>query len=220
MENVRDLVSKRFSTLFSKWMEELDAMGYDNHWQVVNASDCNCPQNRQRVILVSIRRFEFPKSQDLTNTLETMLEKETNPKYYVPANQVGCVLESQPLQDSLLVRQATKKGYKEVRKGGLFDSSFPRSKTRRGRVQGDGGDICPTLTASASDCILRFEGYQDGKPLIRRLTEREIFRLMGVNDDQISMIQNQGIGSRQQRKLAGNSICVNVLEGVFREMFN
>lgn len=220
LENVRDLVSKRFFPLFSKWMEELDRMGYDNHWQVVNASDCNCPQNRQRVILVSIRRFEFPKSQDLTNTLETMMDKEIDPKYYVPANQVGCVLESQPLQDSLLVRQATKKGYIEVRKGGLFDSSFPRSKTRRGRVQGDGGDICPTLTASASDCIMRFEGFRDGEPIIRRLTEREIFRLMGVGDNQITQIQDQQIGLRQQRKLAGNSICVNVLEGVFRQMFN
>lgn len=79
LENVRDLVSKRFFPLFSKWMEELDRMGYDNHWQVVNASDCNCPQNRQRVILVSIRRFEFPKSQDLTNTLETMMDKEIDP---------------------------------------------------------------------------------------------------------------------------------------------
>ena len=220
MENVRDLVSKRFFPLFSKWMEELDAMGYDNHWQVINASDCNIPQNRQRVILVSIRRFNFPNPMELTNSLDHQMEMCAGPGYYIPADLVGCILDEQPSEETLRIRQATKVGFIDVKKGGVFDASFPRSKTRRGRVQGNGGDICPTLTASASDCILRFEGYKDGKPLIRRLTEREIFRLMGVNDDQISMIQNQGIGSRQQRKLAGNSICVNVLEGVFREMFN
>lgn len=66
---------------------------------------------------------------------------------------------------------------------------------------------------------MRFEGFRDGEPIIRRLTEREIFRLMGVGDNQITQIQDQQIGLRQQRKLAGNSICVNVLEGVFRQMF-
>ena len=220
LENVRDLVSKRFFPLFGKWMEELEEMGYDNHWEVINASDCNCPQNRQRVILVSIRRFSFPGHLDLTETLETKLEKEIDQKYYVPASEIGCILENQPQKDILLVRQATKKGFIEVKEGGLFDSSFPKSKTRRGRVQGDGGSLCPTLTASASDSIMRFEGFRDGTPIIRRLTEREVFRLMGVDDDQITKIQDQGIGARQQRKLAGNSICVNVLEGVFRKMFN
>ena len=106
----------------------------------------------------------------------------------------------------------------EVNKGGLFDPTFPKSKTRRGRVQGNGGDISPTLTASASDCILRFEGFKDGKPIIRRLTEKEIFRLMGVRDEKIDRIQESGIGSRQQGKLAGNSIVVDVLAAVFKNL--
>ena len=46
------------------------------------------------------------------------------------------------------------------------------------------------------------------------------FPLMGVGDNQITQIQDQQIGLRQQRELAGNSICVNVLEDVFRQMFN
>ena len=161
LENVRDLVSKRFFPLFSKWMEELDAMGYDNHWQVINASDCNIPQNRQRVILVSIRTFNFPNPMELTNSLDHQMEMCAVPGYYIPADQVGCILEEQPSQETLRIRQATKVGFIDVKKGGVFDASFPRSKTRRGRVQGNGGDICPTLTASASDFILRFEGYKE-----------------------------------------------------------
>lgn len=220
LENVRDLVSKRFFPLFESWMHELEDMGYENHWKVINAADCNCPQNRQRVILVSIRRFSFQEPMELTETLDTKMEAEIDRKYYVPASEIGCIMENQHNVDVLRIRQATKAGYIDVVKGGLFDSSFPKSKTRRGRVQGDGGNLCPTLTATASDTIMKFEGYKDGTPIIRRLTEREIFRLMGVDDDRITRISDAGIGSRQQGKLAGNSICVDVLEGVFRQMFN
>lgn len=34
------------------------------------------------------------------------------------------------------IRQATKKGYIEMRVGGVADFSYPESKFRRGRVQG------------------------------------------------------------------------------------
>ena len=36
------------------------------------------------------------------------------------------------------IRQATKKGYIEMRVGGVADFSYPESKFRRGRVQGGG----------------------------------------------------------------------------------
>ena len=218
LENVSDLVSNKFFPLFKEWMEDLEKMGYENHWKVLNASDHNIPQNRKRVFLVSIRKFDFPASIPLENTLDKILESEVDERYYINADKIDCILKDQPSEDILLVRQATKKGFIEVNKGGLFDSSFPKSKTRRGRVQGKGGDISPTLTASASDGILRFEGFKDGKPIIRRLTEREIFRLMGVRDEKIDRIQESGIGSRQQGKLAGNSIVVDVLAAIFKNL--
>lgn len=45
------------------------------------------------------------------------------------------------------VRQAVKKGFIEMIDGGVCDLSFPSSKLRRGRVQGD-GTICPTITSN------------------------------------------------------------------------
>lgn len=45
----------------------------------------------------------------------------------------------------LRIREATEKGYAEVEVGGVFDASYPKSGTRRGRVQG-GGKISPTIT--------------------------------------------------------------------------
>lgn len=55
---------------------------------------------------------------------------------------------------------------------------------------------------------------------IRKLTERECFRLMGVRDEDIDKIQSVGISKTQQYKLAGNSIVAdNFLASIFAELF-
>lgn len=54
---------------------------------------------------------------------------------------------------------------------------------------------------------------------IRKLTPRECFRLMGVDDEDIDKIQAAGISNSQQYKLAGNSIVVDVLYHIFRKAF-
>lgn len=54
---------------------------------------------------------------------------------------------------------------------------------------------------------------------IRKLTPRECFRLMGVDDNDIDKIQAAGISDSAQYKLAGNSIVVDVLYHIFRKMF-
>jgi len=53
---------------------------------------------------------------------------------------------------------------------------------------------------------------------IRKLTERECFRLMGVDDKDIDTIQAAGIASTKQYQLAGNYIVVNVLDAIFEQM--
>lgn len=54
---------------------------------------------------------------------------------------------------------------------------------------------------------------------IRKLTPRECFRLMGVSDADIDKIQAAGISKSQQYKMAGNSIVVNCLSAIFRQLF-
>lgn len=54
---------------------------------------------------------------------------------------------------------------------------------------------------------------------IRKLTPRECFRLMDVDDSDIDKIQASGISKSAQYKLAGNSIVVNVLYHIFRKLF-
>jgi site-specific DNA-cytosine methylase len=54
---------------------------------------------------------------------------------------------------------------------------------------------------------------------IRKLTPRECFRLMGVDDKDIDKIQAAGISNSGQYKLAGNSIVVDVLYYIFLKAF-
>lgn len=51
---------------------------------------------------------------------------------------------------------------------------------------------------------------------IRKLTARECFRLMGVKDEQFDKLS--GLSNTQLYKLAGNSIVVDVLEAIFKNL--
>ena len=55
--------------------------------------------------------------------------------------------------------------------------------------------------------------------LVRKLTERECFRLMGVDEAHIDTIANCGVSRSAQYKMAGNSIVVDVLYHIFRTAF-
>lgn len=55
---------------------------------------------------------------------------------------------------------------------------------------------------------------------IRKLTPRECFRLMDVSETDIDKIQNAGVSKSQQYKMAGNSIVVACLAGIFGNLFD
>lgn len=80
--------------------------------------------------------------------------------------------------------------------------------------------VSPTLRANKNDAAVAVEENNDMAKVyrIRKLTARECFRLMGVNDADIDKIKAAGISESQQYKLAGNSIVVQVLEGIFTQM--
>lgn len=68
--------------------------------------------------------------------------------------------------------------------------------------------------------VLEMPSELKGKKFrIRKLTPRECFRLMGVDDADIDKIQAAGVSNSGQYRLAGNSIVVDVLFHIFRKMF-
>lgn len=115
--------------------------------------------------------------------------------------------------NKVAIKQATKQGYIECEVGGVADLSYPDSKTRRGRVQNN-GNISPTITATETG-ICKIES-----PIrIRKLTPRETFRLMGFSDENFDAAQKAGISNSQLYKQAGNSIVVDVLYYIYRELY-
>ena len=89
LENVKNLVGKKFKQQFLEWLEYLDGLGYNTYWQVLNAKDYGIPQNRERVYGVSIRKdiddgkFKFPEKVILNKRLADLLEKEVNESFYL-----------------------------------------------------------------------------------------------------------------------------------------
>ena len=97
-------------------------------------------------------------------------------------------------------------------KTGQFDNP------QRGRIYDPDG-LAPTLnTCSGGGLEPKFIDRSRVDVRIRKLTPRECFRLMGFTDDDFDKIK--GISNSQLYKMAGNSIVVNVLTEIFKELFN
>jgi DNA (cytosine-5)-methyltransferase 1 len=98
LENVKNLVSKKFKADFDKWLDFLAELGYTNYWKVLNAKDYGIPQNRERVFCVSIRGehkpFMFPKPKELTIRLRDMIDEMVDEKFYLKESTIRSILRS------------------------------------------------------------------------------------------------------------------------------
>ena len=87
MENVKNIVSKRFKPLFEEWVDYLSSLGYKSFYKVLNARDYNVPQNRERCFMVSVLNYDgdfvFPESKEMITTLQDLLEKEVSERYFL-----------------------------------------------------------------------------------------------------------------------------------------
>ena len=54
--------------------------------------------------------------------------------------------------------------------------------------------------------------------MIRRITEREAWRLMGLSDEDFDKAKESGVSNTQLDQQAGNCIVVDVLMAIFKEM--
>lgn len=89
IENVKNLTGKKFKVEFEQMLKDIEVLGYNNYWKVLNAKDYGIPQNRERVFIVSIRQdidtgtFDFPIGFDNGLRLKDLLEDEVDEKYYI-----------------------------------------------------------------------------------------------------------------------------------------
>lgn len=111
-------------------------------------------------------------------------------------------------QPCVEINNGTKKGYKEAYDGDSVNLSYPNSKTRRDRV---GEQVSQTLQCNDS------MGVVNSDLRIRKLTPREVWRLMGFDDEDFEKAKKVN-SNTQLYKQAGNSIVVNVLMAIFKEL--
>ena len=129
-------------------------------------------------------------------------------RVYSP-NGIACTLRCRNDPMQILEYKINEPKIKQL--GNLYDENA--GGARAGNVYAPNG-LAPALqTAQGGNRQpLMYENYR-----IRKLTPRECFRLMGFTDADFDKIH--GISNTQLYKMAGNSIVVNVLEAIFKQLF-
>lgn len=183
----------------------------DKHsWDIVKVGDLDIKGQDQ------IRRVY--SSEGVSPTLSTMQGGQRQPKIIDDTygydkqpreyNDVSPTLRSGRHGLKVAIKTANKKGYDLAQDGDGVDLAYPNSTTRRGRV---GHEVSKTLECSGTMGTL--QNYR-----IRKLTPKECWRLMGFSDDDFTKAEKVN-SNAQLYKQAGNSIVVNVLEGILKNLY-
>lgn len=189
-ENVRALVSKKMADNFNEMLSELDKLGYNSYYQVLNSKDYGIPHSRNRVFIVSIRKdvdtqeFTFPAKIKLDTVASDYYDTNVSEEYYVTEqhhkyfNEFRLKKKYSSLNADVLVCMTTKQGQKSNPQNFIQDE----------------------------------RGY-------RILTEGEMLALQGFKKEYASVLRNEGITTSKVGYMCGNSITVTVLEHIFKELF-
>ena len=85
-ENVKGLLTMGKGSIIDAIIEEFSLCGYDVYYQLINAKDYGVPQDRERVIIIGIRKdlgiksFELPKYTGEKKTLRDAIGHLSEPK--------------------------------------------------------------------------------------------------------------------------------------------
>lgn len=210
MENVSNLAGKRFEKDFEAMRDALEMLGYNNYWKCINAKDF-IPQNRDRVYLVSIRKdidkegFVFPEGTDNRNWWDVVDLSDMRPltnrqqrmvDYAMGINQEDSInLEGDIQFDNAVIT---------LRQSGLRFQNNREYPTITAFYGKGGGNF--TMIA------------RDGK-VLGGITPRNCFKLMGFEFEDSEKLTEAGFSNSSQYIMAGDSVCVPVLEGIFKSLF-
>ncbi|EOU1988689.1 DNA cytosine methyltransferase [Clostridium perfringens] len=194
-ENVKNVLSKHMIHNFNRYLTEMEALGYKNKFDVLNAMDFGLPQDRNRVFTISIlgeNSFDFEKLEKKeTPHIKEFLEENVEEKYIVK-------------QPSMLRR---------IGVSGSF-------KGRLEIIE----DHCKTITCKQMRCP-NSGIVDLGNGLYRYLTEKECWRLQGYSDEDFEAALNAHPSRKGKLngilyKQAGNSIPVTIFESIFKQLLN
>lgn len=206
-ENVTGLMNHDKGHTWEVVKQTFNELNYCWVYWVLNSKDFGIPQNRKRVYIVGFRKdlkknFQLltePQSCPLKINVDDLLEKEVPNKYYLPQKGFDRVIDP--------------KHSRHVALNGKI------ARTQIANQQFNWyGDI--RIEKNISDKIEKderiFKGFFRGERCVARcLTPRECLRLMGFSDEFKIVVNDQ-----QQYKQCGNSIVVNVMMEIIRNIVN
>lgn len=214
-ENVKNLLSEKHRHNYFAYIDSMAKLGYKSFGRVLNAKDFGVPQNRERIFTISIlgdAKFQFPEPRPLNTGFKDILEQNVEEKYYLADERlkkvanVFTVAKNEPIPDNFT---------RVKRLGGLHD--------RDGKIHQAGSiydvrGLCPTLyTMQGGNTEPKIVTTKHDKMAIRKLTPKECWRLMGFDDEDFERAAKEN-SNTQLYKQAGNSIVVDVLEGILTNL--
>lgn len=191
MENVKNLVGCNHKVNFLKFLEYLESLGYKNSWKILNAREYGIPQNRERVFCIS--ELEGEKDFEFPEPVELRFKL-----YDILEKDVD---DRYYLGNGQLMDVPIEQDYSYC-----LDSNYWKGVTLNSFLEKHRRQL-------VTDKI-----DENGKYVPRRLTPKETWRLMGVNEEDIEKA-SQLISQTSLYKQSGNSIVVSVLEAVFSKWF-
>ena len=207
MENVDNLPNK-FSDEFNEMLKQLEYAGYKNYWKIINAKDF-IPQNRNRVFVVSIRKdidtgdFEFPVGNNTENWFDYIDPYDTRTLTNRQQRMIDFV-KGINLSDNIKIE-----GIPQFEQAVItFRQSGLRFQNNR---------EYPTILAyygkgGGNFTIMAYKGNIGG------ITPRNCFKLMGFNYEDSDLLTNNNFSVSSQYIMAGDSVCVPILEGIFKNL--
>ncbi len=202
-ENVPGMLVHERGNTWKTIREIFESLGYKIDYRVLNAKDYGIPQDRRRLFAVGLRDndlcFDFPKPIELKTTMFDYLEPKVASRFYLGKKGFEFVTNPKYKNRARINRDIiqTEKANQQFNWNGDFVFE-PLSKEKHDEEILDRAYVG------------EFNGQ---KGVIRQLTHRECMRLMGFPDSYQIVVPN--VWAYRQ---AGNSIVVNVLEAIAREL--
>ena len=231
MENVPDLIQANFVRQFGKIQLELERMGYMNYVDTLNAKDFGVAQNRDRVFMVSVLgeySYSFPRYVKLEKRLKDYLEDEVDEKYYLSDKQLEQIsnwnaqqnpLENAKSVDDESVQCITAKSNTSMNSSMLLiKEKTDETICLNSKVNGKQPSLQDRIYDIDGVSTAYMPSIATNNLRIRKLTPREVWRLMGISDEDFNKAQASGVSNSQLYKQAGNAICVPVFEAILNQI--
>jgi DNA-cytosine methyltransferase len=204
MENVKNLISKNHIDNFKKHIYFLRGLGYSSFWRVLNGADFGCPQNRERVFMMSVLNSSIDEVKEKMMNVDNHKKSRVSMRQHIEHN-----FDQSLIVDCHFSTHTPKKHTICKLVGRRDDVKYDQAR----RIYSVDG-CSPCLTTSGSPQILT----EDGR--VRTITAREGYRFMGVREQDIDLLLTTSLSNTAHVALAGNSICVPVMEAIFSEFFS